>query len=833
MSKSKSKGKGKGKGSGWELEGGTSFHGAESGGDPAPKRAGPRLTQDKDERFRRGRLKLADGKSKRLHARKMQTKVVFSGSILAADGDVDEGTDASDLQGDMDTSKGAVPRERKRSLLSVMQRFQKLIKPNHGHGKRKQMLASDGDSDHEDEGEDEEEDAGQGEGVSEDGDIDDIDDDKEGASAAGNAISVMDPAMDYDMDGSNDDNDDNDDGDDSDNGDDGDEKHRERAGGSLDFPDRSLAWFFTASSHDFVKPKLQLICEAGKFSLYGSLNEGAGFKSTSVQALSDVAGLPKLWKSREGESLGSPMSLLLLPHLSSYCDAFLDGRDYRCDDDFFSAILLHACIHLIKVRTLVLKHNTKLKKKMLDAQVKNVAVSNNKNSKKGHKAPMYASTKDMDTADSNYQDQGFARPRILILCPFRGVALRCVEKMLEIFGENTSVANLDKFRDEYGSSSDATDDSESSEADGADTAKKSRKRGGPAAMDDWKADFQQNIDDDFKIGIQVNPGHGKGAGADKGVYLRLFSDFFISDIIIASPLGLRFIIENGDKNSADFLSSIEIVVLHQADIVYMQNWDHVEYVLRHVNKLPSVNNDIDFSRVRPYFLDGHGCKHRQLIMTSHFNEPCMHASFREFGQSVAGTLRLCRHWKDGIIANVMRRINQVFQRIDCQDFHAQEEDRFAYFKEAVLGPMLRTNQKRTIIITPSYISYVRVRNELLRQNASAAFICEYSRESEISRGRSRFFHGSKDILLYSGRFHYFRRFQIRGANHIVFYSVPEYPHFYPELVNMVTDGENASSASSSCLVLFTRFEQLALERLVGKKRTAHLVTSDKRSFLFK
>jgi hypothetical protein len=35
-------------------------------------------------------------------------------------------------------------------------------------------------------------------------------------------------------------------------------------------------------------------------------------------------------------------------------------------------------------------------------------------------------------------------------------------------------------------------------------------------------------------------------------------------------------------------------------------------------------------------------------------------------------------------------------------------------------------------------------------------VCEYSRDSEISRGRSNFFHGRKDIMLYSGRAHFFR-----------------------------------------------------------------------------
>jgi hypothetical protein len=47
----------------------------------------------------------------------------------------------------------------------------------------------------------------------------------------------------------------------------------------------------------------------------------------------------------------------------------------------------------------------------------------------------------------------------------------------------------------------------------------------------------------LQLGIQVNPGQGKGKGEDKGVYLRLFSDFFISDIVLASPLGLRLLIE--------------------------------------------------------------------------------------------------------------------------------------------------------------------------------------------------------------------------------------------------------------------------------------------------
>ena len=45
---------------------------------------------------------------------------------------------------------------------------------------------------------------------------------------------------------------------------------------------------------------------------------------------------------------------------------------------------------------------------------------------------------------------------------------------------------------------------------------------------------------------------------------------------------------------------------------------------------------------------------------------------------------------------------------------------------------------------------------LLYVQASVAYVSEYSRDSEVSRGRSKFFHGKTDLMLYSGRAHFFR-----------------------------------------------------------------------------
>ena len=72
--------------------------------------------------------------------------------------------------------------------------------------------------------------------------------------------------------------------------------------------------------------------------------------------------------------------------------------------------------------------------------------------------------------------------------------------------------------------------------------------------------------------------------------------------------------------------------------------------------------------------------------------------------------------------------------------------------------------------------------------------------------------------------------------------MPEYPHFYPEIVNMlgsVSENKESSIKSkadlgedSSCLVMFTEYERMALERVVGHKRAEHIFDSDKSTFLF-
>ena len=180
---------------------------------------------------------------------------------------------------------------------------------------------------------------------------------------------------------------------------------------------------------------------------------------------------------------------------------------------------------------------------------------------------------------------------------------------------------------------------------------------------------------------------------------------------------------------------------------------------------------------------------------------------RKFGSSIAGTVRLKKDWEEGSISKVLTRIHQVFQVVPgITSFVEEDEIRFKFFKEKILRQILKIGQRQTLIVTPSYFSYVRIRNELIRQEVDAAFVCEYSRDSEISRGRSRFFHGQTSILLYSGRAHFFRRYMMRGSMHVIFYSLPEYAHFYPEIVNMIGFGlsETEKEKGISCTVLLSQ-----------------------------
>lgn len=113
----------------------------------------------------------------------------------------------------------------------------------------------------------------------------------------------------------------------------------------------------------------------------------------------------------------------------------------------------------------------------------------------------------------------------------------------------------------------------------------------------------------------------------------------------------------------------------------------------------------------------------------------------------------------------------------------------------------------------------------------------YSSNQEISRARTSFFKGSKKLLLITERFHFYRRYRLRGAKTFVFYQLPDHSVFYPELVSFAfLQGAKAGAAQEeddddvdidegevSTRVLFSKWDVMRLQRVVGTDDAARMV----------
>jgi U3 small nucleolar RNA-associated protein 25 len=84
---------------------------------------------------------------------------------------------------------------------------------------------------------------------------------------------------------------------------------------------------------------------------------------------------------------------------------------------------------------------------------------------------------------------------------------------------------------------------------------------------------------------------------------------------------------------------------------------------------------------------------------------------------------------------------------------------------------------------------------------------------------------------------------IRGASHIIFYGLPEYSHFYSEIVNLLQeasalaysatkDGKLLADQTTTTHALFTKYEKMALERIVGLERCEQMLNSTRHTFIF-
>ncbi|XP_048831434.1 U3 small nucleolar RNA-associated protein 25 homolog [Brienomyrus brachyistius] len=474
----------------------------------------------------------------------------------------------------------------------------------------------------------------------------------------------------------------------------------------------------------------------------------------------------------------SPLQQELLGLMSSYCDVYfpeslplVDARQVR------SAYCLHVLNHVLKANARVLANNALLRER-----------------------------KPRDEPLDEPRDQALTRPKVLILVPFRDYALQVVQtiiSLLEPKGKKMDVSHKKRFKDEFG------------EDPGDRPPSLSR-------PEDYLAVFSGNIDDHFRIGLSILRRS-----------LRLYAPFYSSDIIIASPLGLRTIlgVEGESKRDFDFLSSIEVLVVDQADVFLMQNWEHVLHVMKHLNLQPLDSHGVDFSRVRMWNLNNWAQYYRQTLVFSAVQDPQINSIMSKHCFNYRGQVSVKNLPKTGSICQVLVQLPHVFQRF-TSDSHMDQDNRFQFFVDQVLPQYRDAVMSHTLIYLPSYFDYVRLRNYMKKEEMKFASICEYSSRSEVSRARHYFQKGDIHFLLFTERFHFYKRYTIKGIHNLIFYALPTYAHFYSELCNALRAGGDEGAASWTCTTLYSRFDLQRLAAVTGAERAGQMLRSQKSVHLF-
>ncbi|KOM39838.1 hypothetical protein LR48_Vigan04g003600 [Vigna angularis] len=354
-----------------------------------------------------------------------------------------------------------------------------------------------------------------------------------------------------------------------------------------------------------------------------------------------------VYKTSGGKDMSSPKQSIFFSLCSSYRDIlycnkrpfYLKGLE---DASIMDAYIMHSLNHVFRTRDSVKKNDAKLTK-----------------------------LKEYTESDK-FRDQGFTRPKVLILLPLASIMYRVVKRLIHLTPSayKVNVEHKDRFTTKFGSEEDTGDIENVDESENSKAHKSSK-------ASDFQMLFGGNNEDDFMIGIKFTR-----------KTIKLFSDFHTSDIIIASALCLVNKIEEAGINKekdVDFLSSIE-------------NWSHVHTVIEHLNRLPSKQPGTDVMRIRPWYLDDHARFYRQTIILGFYSNPDINASFNHQCVNYEGKVKLMCEYK-GVLHKVLPEIRQIYERFDVDSIVEADDARFDYFITKVFPRIKDLDQLERIVGT--------------------------------------------------------------------------------------------------------------------------------------
>jgi U3 small nucleolar RNA-associated protein 25 len=275
--------------------------------------------------------------------------------------------------------------------------------------------------------------------------------------------------------------------------------------------------------------------------------------------------------------------------------------------------------------------------------------------------------------------------------------------------------------------------------------------------------------------------------------------------------------------------------MDQTDAMLMQNWEHLQFVFEHLNQQPKESHGCDFSRVRNWYLDGNAAFLRQTIILSGYITPELITLFNHNMKNIEGKVKYQPHY-DGAIEKINMSVKQTFSRFASHSPVDDPDARFKYFTTAIVPSLSRYPKpaeggQGILIIVPTYIEFVRVRNyfaaSTATENISFGAISEYTEPAEMRRARAHFLSGRHSVLLYTSRAHHFKRYSLRGVRRVIMYAPPDNPLFYQEytagFLGMTVAEGKADPGDISVRVMFSKFDALRLERIVGTERVKKMV----------
>ncbi|XP_062132144.1 U3 small nucleolar RNA-associated protein 25 homolog [Drosophila sulfurigaster albostrigata] len=475
---------------------------------------------------------------------------------------------------------------------------------------------------------------------------------------------------------------------------------------------------------------------------------------------------------------------------NNYLDVYYPRRTHDNAEEIRYAYCLHVVNHMLKSRLLILRNNEKIAGLAKDPNLSSSEVS----------------------IPDALRDQGLTRMKVLIILPFRESALKTVQNIGNLIFANHKdkknglpIARYERFINDFS----------------GDTIYFPKTNPKPR---DYEQTFAGNTDDNFKIGIRFTK-----------KTMSLYSDISSSDILIASPLALRMII-NDKEQDFDFLNSIELLVIDQAELFMAQNWENLLYVLDHLHLQPQKLPETNCQRVRSYCLNGTSRFYRQTLFFASHELPEFRGLLNNKCHNYQGRVRITNQIQVGDISNVVTPIEQVFQRIDCSSVESAFDDRFQYFVRYILPQFTRSGQSHCLLYVPSYFDYVRLRNHFKNEMVNYVQISEYTKKEKISRARDIFFHSGAQFMLYSERAHFFRRTRIKGVRNLIFYQPPNFPNFYSELINLMLEtNQNPRDGLQNVMnvkILFTKYDVLSLSNIVGNENAMKVISGLSDSYSF-